>query len=60
MHKYNNFQRADLFVFDIGSSILEQVPDFQTKYPKLVAVHQNVSKNERIAAYIKNRKVTPW
>jgi hypothetical protein len=49
-----------LLVFDIGSSILDKVPDFKTKYPKLAAVHQNVSKNERVAAYIKNRKVTPW
>jgi hypothetical protein len=47
-------------IFDIGSAILDKVPEFQTKYPKLAAVHLNVSNNARVAEYIKNRKVTPW
>ncbi len=56
----NIILRADLLIFDIGSAILDKVPEFQTKYPKLAAVHLNVSNNARVAEYIKNRKVTPW
>lgn len=52
--------RADLFIYDIGSSLLDKLPGMKSSYPKFHAVKENVAKNDRIAEYIKQRKVTSF
>ncbi len=49
---------ADLMIFDIASNLLSKVPNFEVEYPGLLAVHDTVAKNPKIAEYILNRPVT--
>jgi hypothetical protein len=56
----NSLTWSDLLIYDIASSLLDKIPEFETKYPHLAAVHANVNKHERVAEYVKNRPVTPF
>jgi len=51
---------ADLIIYDLSSALFAKVPSFSAGFPLLTAIHDSVAKNERVAAYVAARPVTPF
>ena len=49
---------ADIAIFRVHN-ILDRIPDFKVKYPKITAVAKKVSQNVRIQNYLQKRAPLP-
>ena len=51
---------ADLMISELDSNLLAKAPGFVDNFPIFKSICETVSKNEKVAAYIKSRPETPF